>query len=583
MTSSNCSARTVLRGRWAAWLLCVAACLAALPATAQTTIMCVGDSITQGGFGRASYRYFLYFDLLGEGHNIDMVGSRDALHLNNIPNGAVYPDYLTTFDRDHEAYWGFRTDEVEPLISSAAMTYQPDIVLLKLGTNDIGQLGAAGIAPADQNIRDIIGLLRAQVPNVTILLGHIIPIDPGTSSSYGANEAQVGPWNAALDTIAADLDTVNSPVVIVDHNTGFNLGSMMSGDGLHPNETGEQFIADNWRTELANHLGSPNPPPSVSINVPVGGASFSDPATVSIEATASDPNGSVSTVRFFVNGVEIASDTTVPYATTWNSTAPGSYTLTAEAEDDEGATTLSAPVMITVVSGGTPVPIAVANHSFETPSLPNSDVELDNALIPDWDFVGTTNTFVGIFNPPTGSYPEAGGSGTPIGADGAQVAFLFNDGGPAEMVSATQALGENVVAGRDYTLTVAIGRFDPSQPYSPSTYGGYTIELLAGTTVIASDTDSITPPELEFADAMASVAAEAIPPGLIGEPLSIRLGISATVTDRSTHFDNVRLAWSEAASLPVPSLGALGGAVLAVLVLGSSGWALTRTRDRSQP
>ncbi len=34
-------------------------------------------------------------------------------------------------------------------------------------------------------------------------------------------------------------------------------------------------------------------------------------------------------------------------------------------------------------------------------------------------------------------------------------------------------------AGRDYQLTVAIGKFDPSQPYSPSTHGGYTIELLA--------------------------------------------------------------------------------------------------------
>jgi hypothetical protein len=166
-----------------------------------------------------------------------------------------------------------------------------------------------------------------------------------------------------------------------------------------------------------------------------------------------------------------------------------------------------------------------------------------------------------------GSYPTAAEQQPPTGADGAQVAFLFNDGGSAELVSATQLLEESVVAGRSYALTVAIGKVDPDQPfYLTSTYGGYRIELLAGTTVIASDTNTVDPPMLEFLDAVALAPASSIAPGLVGKRLSIRLSISATEPQRMTHFDDVRLGWSEPAR--VPSMGLGGATALAFLLIG---------------
>ncbi|MCP4035665.1 MAG: hypothetical protein GY733_01910, partial [bacterium] len=59
-----------------------------------------------------------------------------------------------------------------------------------------------------------------------------------------------------------------------------------------------------------------------------------------------------------------------------------------------------------------------------------------------------------------------------------------------------------------------------------------------------------------------------IPPQLIGQPLSIRLDISATQADRSTHFDDVRVYWSQAP--PVPVLSPLSSTVL-IVVLGVLG------------
>ncbi|MCP5043475.1 MAG: hypothetical protein GY944_20805, partial [bacterium] len=192
-------------------LVCLVAMLLAGGASAQTRIMPVGDSITQGGQGFASYRYPLYFDLVADGFAVDFVGSRDFLNGMTLPNATSYPNYLTTFDRDHEGYWGDRTDELEGVVQVAAQTFQPEVVLIHLGTNDIGQLGAAGVIAADQNLRDIITLMRTEVPNATFLLARVIPIGPG--SGYGTNAAQVTPLNAAIDSVVAAMDTPQSPVL----------------------------------------------------------------------------------------------------------------------------------------------------------------------------------------------------------------------------------------------------------------------------------------------------------------------------------------------------------------------------------
>ncbi|MEM9599307.1 MAG: Ig-like domain-containing protein, partial [Acidobacteriota bacterium] len=320
-------------------------------------------------------------------------------------------------------------------------------------------------------------------------------------------------------------------------------------DQLHPNDLGEQFIAGVFRATLETVLTPGNPAPSVALTAPSAGASFVAPSTVTLSATASDPNGTVAAVDFFVDGALLGTDSTDPYTFHWNASSTGTYVLTARATDDQGATRLSEPVTVSVTSGGGGTSIAVANPSFELPTL--GDGAVRNATgVPDWTFVGTSATYRGVFNPPVGSYPTAGGQGTPPGADGAQVAFLFNNGGPSQSVTAHQDLGETVQVGRDYTLRVAIGRFDPGQPYAPSTYGGYRIELLAGGTVIATDVDTVDPTLHTFEDAVA--VASSIPTSLVGQPLTIRLGLSTTQAQRSTHFDDVRLEASPAAGGNLP-------------------------------
>ncbi len=93
-----------------------------------------------------------------------------------------------------------------------------------------------------------------------------------------------------------------------------------------------------------------NNPPRVSITSPASSAVFTAPAAVSLTADADDTDGQVASVSFFVNGVLRSTDTIAPYSFVWSNVAPGSYTLTATAVDNEGAPATSAAVSISVVA-----------------------------------------------------------------------------------------------------------------------------------------------------------------------------------------------------------------------------------------
>jgi Domain of unknown function (DUF1929)/Bacterial Ig domain len=94
-------------------------------------------------------------------------------------------------------------------------------------------------------------------------------------------------------------------------------------------------------------------PPAVALTQPANGTTFTPPATVSLTATASDADGTVAKVEFFNGPAKIGEDLTTPYSYTWGAVTDGTYTLTARATDNLGASTASASSTITVDAGGT--------------------------------------------------------------------------------------------------------------------------------------------------------------------------------------------------------------------------------------
>ena len=111
---------------------------------------------------------------------------------------------------------------------------------------------------------------------------------------------------------------------------------------------------------------SGNSPPTVTLTQPANGATFTAPATVNVAASASDSDGTVAKVEFFNGATKLGEDTTAPYAFAWSGVAAGTYTVTARATDNQGFTTTTAAVTITVKAANTPATVAITSPADGT-------------------------------------------------------------------------------------------------------------------------------------------------------------------------------------------------------------------------
>jgi hypothetical protein len=89
-----------------------------------------------------------------------------------------------------------------------------------------------------------------------------------------------------------------------------------------------------------------NTPPTVSLTASAN-LSLGQPLT--LNATATDSDGTIAKITFFNGTTKLGETTTAPYQLSWTPTSIGLYSLTAVATDDDGSTTTSAAVPVLVV------------------------------------------------------------------------------------------------------------------------------------------------------------------------------------------------------------------------------------------
>jgi hypothetical protein len=118
-----------------------------------------------------------------------------------------------------------------------------------MGTEDI--VSGTGL---DQSIADgaaanllkIVDALRAKNKNVKIVLSKIIPIVGKTAS--------VNVMNLRISQFIVQNSTAQSPIVVADQFTGFNLTSDLDGGGVLPNALGADKMAKVFSSVLHNVL-----------------------------------------------------------------------------------------------------------------------------------------------------------------------------------------------------------------------------------------------------------------------------------------------------------------------------------------
>ncbi|MBD3343555.1 MAG: DUF5107 domain-containing protein, partial [Chitinivibrionales bacterium] len=237
--------------------------------TAEWRIMPIGNSITEGNGGDPTYRYFLWQDLVTNGYNVNLVGTNYG-----TKDGPSSYD----FDQDHQGTWGIKSDEALQLIGDQAGATTPDMVLIHLGTNDIGHDNDIAGMTAEQcahntslELMDIIDALRSVNPEVVVFLAQIIP-------------AYFDSWVVVLnDSIAkygAEKSTAQSPVVVVDQHSALTYMDDYA-DGLHPNQSGQEKMGHTWFAAIQEYFALE---PRI---VPAGGT-FTDSVTVSVTGSTPD-------------------------------------------------------------------------------------------------------------------------------------------------------------------------------------------------------------------------------------------------------------------------------------------------------
>jgi hypothetical protein len=303
---------------------------------------------------------------------------------------------------------------------------------------------------------------------------------PAEGSSY------VTPASIALSAQAGDVD---GHVVRVDFYAGTTLIGSASGGSYSMTWSGVGAGSYSLTAKAFDDAGAsttsqpvnvtvtlpPNDPPSVSIRVPSNGAHFAAGTGVDVTADAGDDDGTIASVVLYADGVAFATPVgTGSYTATATGLAVGPHVLTARATDNAGASTLSAPVNVTV-----------------DPPVGSGTVTLQDGA---GGYAGTRDTYLDSYN-----VNHVWGSATQIleygGNYGALVRFavFVSEGGPvpdgATITSATLSLYKQTAYDQAYELRRVLKDWAEGQA-TWNKADGLTPWAVAGAKGLGSDIDT---------------------------------------------------------------------------------------------
>ena len=213
-------------------------------------------------------------------------GTAATYHDATAPDTAVY---YSVFARDTAGNWSSRAQVSLPAVPDTTVP-TVSITSPTAGSTVSGSVAiAATAADADS------GMARVEFRADGVLLG------TDTTAPYAST------WNAASATYGSH--TLTARAVDVAGNAATSTVSVNIADAAAP---------------------------TVSITSPTAGSTVS--GSVAIAATAADAGSGMARVEFRADGVLLGTDTTAPYASTWNAASAtyGSHTLTARAVDVAG-------------------------------------------------------------------------------------------------------------------------------------------------------------------------------------------------------------------------------------------------------
>jgi lysophospholipase L1-like esterase len=204
-----------------------------------------GDSITQGFNVAGGYRAPLFHLALAADRDITFVGSASDYSVPTV-DGMAFP-------KNHEGHGGYTIEGnngIAQFVSSSIPNYEPNIITLMVGTNDIN--GNNNLSDAPNRLGKLLDSIFMRDANILVVLAQIVP-----TRSDGTNNA-IKTYNAAMPNLVSTRVGKGQHIVLVDMYTAFtndaNYKQSLLGDNLHPNQAGYDAMADVWFDALSPYL-----------------------------------------------------------------------------------------------------------------------------------------------------------------------------------------------------------------------------------------------------------------------------------------------------------------------------------------
>lgn len=194
--------------------------------------------------------------------------------------------------------------------------------------------------------------------NQTHLTGSTSLVSNITYSSSGIQYTTTSP--ASTENVRLNF----TPSSVIAGGVALSQRADLSQEGWVYNvATSTLSIRHDAATTVQVISGAPsNIPPTVTLTTPTNGTTVQAGTAVSLGATASDSDGTVTKVDYFAGQTLLASSSTAPYAAAWTPSTAGTFAVTAVATDNSGATTTSSAASITVTTPTTlPTPWVAAD------------------------------------------------------------------------------------------------------------------------------------------------------------------------------------------------------------------------------
>ena len=136
-----------------------------------------------------------------------------------------------------------------------------------------------------------------------------------------------------------------------------------------------------------------NKAPSVNLILPAGNVTYGSPASVYLNATASDEDGYIQSVAFYNGSTLLHTEYVAPYGYIWKDILAGNYIITAVATDNSGLSSTSTPVQVSIVTSATPI-VSITSPADNAVFTSNASIEI-NATASDPDGVSKVEFYNG--------------------------------------------------------------------------------------------------------------------------------------------------------------------------------------------